>query len=46
MSEKTEPSRSVLAEFRYEPASPEKGYTRQTLYVNLSDRTLGIKPVT
>ena len=46
MSEKTEPSRSVLAEFRYEPASPEKGYTRQTLYVNLSDRTLVIKSVT
>jgi aldehyde:ferredoxin oxidoreductase len=36
----------VLAEFPYEPASPERGYAGQTLYVNLSNRTISTKAVT
>ncbi|MGD2145711.1 MAG: aldehyde ferredoxin oxidoreductase C-terminal domain-containing protein [Anaerolineae bacterium] len=46
MSERAEPSRQVLAEFPYEPASPERGYAGQTLYVNLSNRTISTKAVT
>ncbi len=39
-------SRRVLAEFTYEVPSVERGYTNQTLYVNLSDNTITAKPVT
>ena len=39
-------SRRVLAEFTYEVPSVERGYTNQTLYVNLSDNTIAAKPVT
>jgi aldehyde:ferredoxin oxidoreductase len=47
MSEKTETTkRPVLAEYDYEPSSVARGYTGQTLYVNLSDNTVAAKPVT
>jgi aldehyde:ferredoxin oxidoreductase len=48
MSEKTETrsKRSVLAKYDYEPSSVVRGYTGQTLYVNLSDNTVAAKPVT
>ena len=36
----------VLAEFSYDPVSIERGYTGQTLYVNLSNNTISAKPVT
>jgi aldehyde:ferredoxin oxidoreductase len=36
----------VLAEYRYEPAPVEKGYTGRTLYVNLSNHRITEKPVT
>ncbi|MFN2186277.1 MAG: aldehyde ferredoxin oxidoreductase N-terminal domain-containing protein, partial [Anaerolineae bacterium] len=35
----------VLAEFSYEPPKVEKGYARQTLYVNVSDNTIAARPV-
>ena len=35
----------VLAEFPYEPPQVDKGYAGQTLYVNVSDNTVAIKPV-
>jgi aldehyde:ferredoxin oxidoreductase len=35
----------VLKEFTYEVPKIEKGYANQTLYVNLSDNTIKIKPV-
>lgn len=35
-----------LAAFTYEPGAIEHGYTGRTLYVNLSDNTIGSKPVT
>ena len=43
MTQKT--TRRVLAEFTYTPASVERGYTGQTLYVNLSDNSIAAKPV-
>lgn len=46
MSKQTKTTRRVLAEYTYEPASVEKGYTGQTLYVNVSDHTIAAKPVT
>jgi len=46
MSEKTQTARRVLAEFAYEPVPSERGYTGQTLYVNLSDDAISAKPVT
>ena len=36
----------VLAEFDYDPADVDRGYTNRTLYVNLSDNTIAGKPVT
>jgi aldehyde:ferredoxin oxidoreductase len=36
----------VLAEFTYEPAEIARGYTGQTLHVNLSDNTISGQPVT
>lgn len=35
----------VLAEIRYDPPQVEKGYTGQTLYVNVSDNTISARPV-
>ncbi|MFX1579395.1 MAG: aldehyde ferredoxin oxidoreductase N-terminal domain-containing protein [Promethearchaeota archaeon] len=35
----------MLKEFTYEVPKIEKGYANQTLYVNLSDNTIKIKPV-
>ena len=46
MSEKTQTARRVLAEFAYEPVPSERGYTGQTLYVNLSDDAISARPVT
>jgi len=46
MSEKKEMTRRVLAEYTYEAPPVERGYTGQTLYVNLSDHTIDAKPVT
>jgi aldehyde:ferredoxin oxidoreductase len=45
MTETTPPNR-VLAEYTYEPSPVERGYTGQTLYVNLSENTVAAKPVT
>ena len=36
----------VLAEYRYDPAEVVRGYSNQTLYINLSDNTIQAKPVT
>jgi aldehyde:ferredoxin oxidoreductase len=46
MSEQAQTIRRVLAEYTYEPSPVERGYTGQTLYVNLSDNTISAKPVT
>ncbi len=46
MSEKNQAPRRVLAEFTYQAASVDRGYTGQTLYVNLSDNTIAARPVT
>jgi aldehyde:ferredoxin oxidoreductase len=35
----------VLAELKYDPLEVVKGYAGQTLYVNVSDNTIAIKPV-
>ena len=35
----------ILAEFPYDPPQVNKGYAGQTLYVNVSDSTVAIKPV-
>ena len=45
MSAQASTTRPVLAEYTYEPPSVERGYTGQTLYVNLSDNTISTKPV-
>ena len=45
MTEK-ETTRPVLAEYAYEPAETDRGYTNQTLYVNLSDDVIKSKDVT
>jgi aldehyde:ferredoxin oxidoreductase len=36
----------VLAEYRYQPAEVLKGYSGQTLYINLSENTISARPVT
>ena len=36
----------VLAEYDYEPAEVVKGYSNQTLYINLSDNSIKARPVT
>ncbi len=36
----------VLAEFIYEPSAVVKGYSNQTLYINLDNNTIQAKPVT
>ena len=43
MSKQT--TRRVLAEHTYEPSPVERGYTGQTLYVNLSANSIEAKPV-
>ena len=43
MSKQT--TRRVLAEHTYEPSPVERGYTGQTLYVNLSTNSIEAKPV-
>jgi aldehyde:ferredoxin oxidoreductase len=43
---KTQTSNRVLAEYIYDAAPVERGYTGQTLYVNLSQNTITAKPVT
>ncbi|MGQ9493206.1 MAG: aldehyde ferredoxin oxidoreductase family protein [Anaerolineae bacterium] len=35
----------ILTEFHYTPPKVERGYTSQTLYVNVSDNTIAAKPV-
>jgi aldehyde:ferredoxin oxidoreductase len=45
-SEKTESARRVLVEYTYEASPVERGYTGQTLYVNLSDDAIAARPVT
>ena len=39
-------SNRVLTEFTYTPSPADRGYTGQTLYVNLSENTIAAKPVT
>jgi len=46
MSKKNQASRRVLAEYTYEVLPVERGYTGQTLYVNLSDNSIAAHPVT
>jgi aldehyde:ferredoxin oxidoreductase len=46
MSEKNQETRRILAEYTYEAAPVERGYTGQTLYVNLSDNTISARSVT
>jgi aldehyde:ferredoxin oxidoreductase len=46
MPDKTATTRRVLAEYTYEAPPVERGYTDQTLYVNLSDNTISARPVT
>ena len=46
MSESEGTPRRVLAEFSYDPSAAQKGYTGQTLYVNLSDGEIASKEVT
>ncbi len=46
MSEKHQTTCRVLAEYTYEAPPVARGYTGQTLYVNLSDNTISAKPVT
>ncbi len=46
ISKKAETPRRVLAEFSYERAAAERGYTGQTLYVNVGDGTIESRPVT
>ncbi len=46
MAEHTQTTRRILAEYTYTVPPVERGYTGQTLYVNLSDYTIAAKPVT
>ena len=46
MSERSAAPRRILTEFSYQPATAQQGYTGQTLYVNLSDNSVGAKEVT
>ncbi|MGD2165768.1 MAG: aldehyde ferredoxin oxidoreductase C-terminal domain-containing protein [Anaerolineae bacterium] len=46
MSERAETARRVLAEFPYDVAPAQKGYTDRTLYVDLTDRDIQAKEVT
>ena len=46
MAEQTYRGHRVLAEWDYQWRPVERGYTNQTLYVNLSDRAIAARPVT
>jgi len=46
MAESAGNPRRVLSEFSYDPAIAQKGYTGQTLYVNLTEGTVASKEVT
>jgi aldehyde:ferredoxin oxidoreductase len=46
MAKRVETNRRVLAEFSYDPAETERGYTGETLYVNVGDGTIESRPVT
>jgi aldehyde:ferredoxin oxidoreductase len=46
MSKKPQTKRRVLAEYTYTPSPVERGYAGRTLYVNVSDNTIGDRPVT
>ncbi|MCS7283090.1 MAG: aldehyde:ferredoxin oxidoreductase, partial [Anaerolineae bacterium] len=46
MSDQPQTTRKVLAEYTYTVPPVERGYTGQTLYVNLSDYTIAAKLVT
>ncbi len=45
-TEELRASRKVLAEFDYEPAEIEKGYSGKSLYINLTDLTIKPKDIT
>ena len=45
MPEKTQKTRRVLAEYTYQASPVDRGYTGQTLYVNVSDNTVTARPV-
>lgn len=36
----------LLAEYKYDPGRIEKGYANKTLYINVADNSIKIKPVT
>jgi aldehyde:ferredoxin oxidoreductase len=44
--ENTMKNRTLLAEYDYERAEVVKGYSGQTLYINLTDNTIEARPVT
>ena len=44
--EKVREAHQALAELSYEKKPVEKGYANRTLYINLSDYSIQIKPVT
>jgi aldehyde:ferredoxin oxidoreductase len=44
--ENTMKNRTLLAEYDYERAEVVKGYSGQTLYINLTDNTIEKRPVT
>lgn len=44
-TEKKRTTLEILAEYRYTPPKVERGYTNQTLYVNVSDNVIAAKPV-
>ena len=46
MTAKEQSKGRVLAEFGYEVPRVERGYSGQTLYVNVGDGTIAAKPVT
>ncbi len=43
--EELKKTHKLLAEFDYEPVKVEKGYANRTLYVNVSDNKIELKPV-
>lgn len=46
MTDQPQTTRKVLAEYTYTVPTVERGYTGQTLYINLSNYTIAAKPVT
>ena len=41
----TRSGHKILAEYHYSPPKVERGYTNQTLYINVTDNTIASKPV-